>query len=343
MADVRYLDVILGDGDQSSSFDGEPKEDDEALDAYSRVITRVADRLIPSVGNLRVTRRGWRGPEAQGGGSGVVITPDGFILTSAHVVAGSNRGSASFADGSEVDIEIVGADPLSDLAVLRASANSLNPADLGDAAKLKVGQLVVAIGNPLGFAGSVTAGVVSALGRSLPTRAGSVSRLVENVIQTDAALHPGNSGGALADSSGRVIGINTAVVGPGVGQGLGLAVPINATTRRIVAALMTEGRFRRAYFGIAGGPRPLPPRLARETGRERGVEVVQVVEGSPAARAGLKPEDLILDVDGRSIEGMDDLQRLMVDDIIGRTVALRLYRDGRVFTIDIAPIELVTS
>ena len=336
MADVRYLDVILGDGDQSSSFDGEPKEDDEALDAYSRVITRVADRLIPSVGNLRVTRRGWRGPEAQGGGSGVVITPDGFILTSAHVVAGSNRGSASFADGSEVDIEIVGADPLSDLAVLRASANSLNPADLGDAAKLKVGQLVVAIGNPLGFAGSVTAGVVSALGRSLPTRAGSVSRLVENVIQTDAALHPGNSGGALADSSGRVIGINTAVVGPGVGQGLGLAVPINAT------ALMTEGRFRRAYFGIAGGPRPLPPRLARETGRERGVEVVQVVEGSPAARAGLKPEDLILDVDGRSIEGMDDLQRLMVDDVIGRTVALRLYRDGRVFTIDIAPIELVT-
>jgi len=343
MADVRYLDVILGDGDQSSSFDGEPKEDDDALDAYSKVITRVADRLIPSVGNLRVSRRGWRGPEAQGGGSGVVITPDGFILTSAHVVAGSNRGSASFADGREVDIEIVGADPLSDLAVLRASANSLNPADLGDAAKLKVGQLVVAIGNPLGFAGSVTAGGVSALGRSLPTRAGSVSRLVENVIQTDAALHPGNSGGALADSSGRVIGINTAVVGPGVGQGLGLAVPINATTRRIVAALMTEGRFRRAYFGIAGGPRPLPPRLARETGRERGVEVVQVVEGSPAARAGLKPEDLILDVDGRSIEGMDDLQRLMVDDIIGRTVALRLYRDGRVFTIDIAPIELITS
>jgi S1-C subfamily serine protease len=343
MADVRFLDLIVGDGDQAASVDGTGNVEDDALDAYSRVITRVADRLIPSVGNLRVSRRGWRGPEAQGGGSGVVITPDGFMLTSAHVVAGSNRGSASFADGREFDIEIVGTDPLSDLAVLRASGATLTPALLGDASRLKVGQLVVAIGNPLGFAGSVTAGVVSALGRSLPTRAGSVTRLVENVIQTDAALHPGNSGGALADSSGRVVGINTAVVGPGIGQGLGLAVPINATTRRIVAALMTEGRFRRAYFGIAGGPRPLPPRLAKEAGRDQGVEVVQVVEGSPAARAGLRAEDLILDVDGIEIGGMDDLQRLMVGEIIGRTVPLRLSREGRILTIDITPIELTTS
>src|SRR5439155_20774123 len=167
--------------------------------------------------------------------------------------------------------------------------------------------------------------------------------LVENVIQTDAALHPGNSGGALADSSGRVIGVNTAVVGPGIGQGLGLAVPVNATTRRIIAALMTEGRFRRAYFGIAGGPRPLPPRLLRDIGRERGVEVVQVVEGSPAARAGLKAEDLILDVDGHPIEGMDDLQRLMVGDIIGRTVPLRFFREGRLRTVEVSPIELITS
>jgi len=342
MPEFRFLDLILGDGEQPPGLDGESAEDD-ALDAYSRVITRVADRLIPSVGNLRVTRRGWRGPDAQGGGSGVVITPDGFMLTSAHVVAGSGRGSASFADGREFDVEIVGADPLSDLAVLRASASGLAPAELGDASRLKVGQLVVAIGNPLGFAGSVTAGVVSALGRSLPTRAGSVTRLVENVIQTDAALHPGNSGGALADSSGRVIGVNTAVVGPGIGQGLGLAVPVNATTRRIIAALMTEGRFRRAYFGIAGGPRPLPPRLLRDIGRERGVEVVQVVEGSPAARAGLKAEDLILDVDGHPIEGMDDLQRLMVGDIIGRTVPLRFFREGRLRTVEVSPIELITS
>ena len=185
----------------------------------------------------------------------MVITPDGFILTSAHVVLGADRGSAQFVDGREFGIDIVGTDPLSDLAIVRASASEVTPAFLGDAARLRVGQLVVAIGNPLGFAGSVTAGVVSALGRSLPTRAGSVTRIVENVIQTDAALHPGNSGGALADSAGRVVGINTAVVGPGIGQGLGLAVPINHTTRRIVAALMTEGRFQRAYLGIAGGHR----------------------------------------------------------------------------------------
>jgi len=166
---------------------------------------------------------------------------------------------------------------------------------------------------------------------------------VENVIQTDAALHPGNSGGALADSAGRVIGVNTAVVGPGIGQGLGLAVPINSTTRRIVAALMSEGRFRRAYLGIAGGPRPLPPRLAREIERERGVEIVQVVEGSPAARAGLRPEDLLLDVDGSVMAGVDDLQRLMVSDAIGRTVAVRLYRNGQVLTVDVTPIELTTQ
>jgi S1-C subfamily serine protease len=273
----------------------------------------------------------------------VVITPDGFIVTSAHVLAGSDRGSASFVDGREFDIQIIGMDPLSDLAVVRATASELTPATLGDASKLRVGQLVVAVGNPLGFAGSVTAGVVSALGRSLPTRAGSVTRVVENVIQTDAALHPGNSGGALADASARVVGINTAVVGPGIGQGLGLAVPINAITRQIVAALMTEGRFRRAYLGIAGGPRPLPPRVARETGRERGLEVVQVVEGSPASAAGFRPEDLILDVDGRAMEAMDDLQQLMIGDAIGRRVAFHVYRDGHTLSVDVTPIELVTG
>jgi S1-C subfamily serine protease len=342
MADVRFVDLILGGEPVGSSEPASSDADGEALDAYSAVIIRVADRLTPSVVNLRVRRPGWRGPQADGGGSGVVITPDGFILTSAHVVAGTERGSASFVDGRELGIETVGTDPLSDLAVVRAPASDLEPAPLGDASALKVGQLVVAIGNPLGFAGSVTAGVVSALGRSLPTRDGSATRVVENVIQTDAALHPGNSGGALAESSGRVVGINTAVVGPGLGQGLGLAIPINATTRRIVVALMTEGRFRRAYLGIAGGPRPLPPRVARETSREMGVEVVQVVEGSPAARAGLRPEDLILDVDGRAMEGVDDLQRQMVSDAIGRTVPVRFYRGGRVLTVDVTPVELTT-
>jgi S1-C subfamily serine protease len=342
MAKVRFIDAILGDSDQLPPGPGQTPEGDQALDAYSRVITHVAEVLSPSVASLRVAHRAWRGGEGEGSGSGVVVTPDGFILTSAHVVAGTDRGSASFVDGREFGIDLVGSDPLSDLAVVRASAAELAPARLGDATRLRVGQLVVAIGNPLGFAGSVTAGVVSALGRSLPTRAGSATRMVENVIQTDAALHPGNSGGALADSAGRVVGINTAVVGPGIGQGLGLAVPINATTRRIVAALMTEGRFRRAYLGIAGGSRPLPPKVARDVDREVGVEIVQVMEASPAARAGLRPEDLILEVDGTFIESVDDLQRVMVTESIGRNVAVRLYRDGRILTIDVTPIELST-
>jgi S1-C subfamily serine protease len=338
VSDVRFLDALLGDEQPARS--SAESEEAEALDAYSTIITRVAELLSPSVANLRVARRAWRGSQAEGGGSAVVITPDGFMLTSAHVMEGTDRGSASFVDGSEFGVELVGSDPLSDLAVLRSSATGLTPAALGDASRLKVGQLVVAMGNPLGFGGSVTAGVVSATGRSLPTRAGSVMRLVENVIQTDAALHPGNSGGALADSRGRVVGINTAVVGPGIGQGLGLAVPINSATRRIIASLMTEGRFRRAYLGIAGGPRPLPPRVSREVGRESGYEVVQVVEGSPAAKAGLRPEDLILDVDDTAIAGVDDLQRLMVSDAIGRTISIRVYRRGRIVTVDATPIEL---
>src|SRR3989441_2498179 len=235
------------------------------LDAYSRVVTEVAQRLAPSIVSLRVTSR-----RRAGGGSGAVVTPDGFLLTSAHVVAGADQAEASFADGRELRAEIVGADPLSDLAVLRADARDLVPAELGDAESLQVGQLVVAIGSPLGFAGSVTAGVVSALNRSFPTRSGSATRFVENVIQTDAALNPGNSGGALADGNGRVVGINTAVAG----VGLGLAVPINAVTRRIIGALITDGRVRRAYLGIGLGNRPLPPRLARELGRQSCVEVV---------------------------------------------------------------------
>ena len=339
MAETRFLDAILGD-EQPSAGSAPDVRDEEALDAYSTVITRVAELLSPSVASLRVTKRAWRGQQADGGGSGVVITPDGFLLTSAHVVSGIDRASAAFVDGREFGLEIVGTDPLSDLAVARCAASGLAAATLGDAAALRVGQLVVAIGNPLGFAGSVTAGVVSALGRSFPTRAGSVTRVVENVIQTDAALHPGNSGGALADSSGRVVGINTAVVGPGIGQGLGLAVPINATTRRIVAALMTEGRFRRAYLGIAGGPRPLPPRIAAAEGRDRAVEIVQVVEGSPAARAGLRPEDLILEVDGQPVLGVDDLQRLMAGETIDRPVAVRVFRGGTVLTLEVTPVEL---
>ncbi len=333
MAVVRPFDAPL---------DTAASDDTEALDAYSRVVIRVVERLMPSVASLRVWRRS-RGGRAEGSGSAVAITPDGFLVTCAHVVSGSERGEAVFADGHEMPVEVVGTDPLSDLAVVRATSSAeLSAAALGDGARLAVGQLVVAIGNPLGFGGSVTAGIVSGLGRSLPARSGQVTRLVESVIQTDAALHPGNSGGALADGRGEVVGINTAVVGPWVGQGLGLAVPVNATTRRILHALMTEGRVRRAYLGIAGGPRPLPPRLARETGRERGVEVVQVVDGSPAARGGLRTEDIILEIESQPVDGMDDLQRLMDATSIGRTLPVRVYRGGRMLTMDVTPMELRT-
>jgi serine protease Do len=301
--------------------------EEEALDAYSQSVIAVAERLSPSVANVRLRR---------GGGSAVVITPDGFMLTSAHVVARTRGGRASFVDGQELEFEVVGSDPLSDLAVLRAEGRELQTAELGDAEHLRVGQLVVAIGNPHGFTGSVTAGVVSALGRSLPTRSGANVRVVDNVIQTDAALNPGNSGGALADGRGHVVGINTAVAG----VGLGLAVPINTATRRIVGALMTEGRFRRAYLGIAGGPRPLPPRLARKLGRAAGVEIVQVVEGGPADRAGMRPEDLIVELDGTPIEGMDELQRVVVSELIGRAVRAKVVREGRERELELVPAEL---
>jgi S1-C subfamily serine protease len=305
----------------------------EALDAYSRVVTTVAERLGPSVANLRIFNR----RRTSGGGSGVVITPDGFMLTSAHVVAGGGaRVRASFTDGSDVQVRVVGADPLSDLAVLRADGPVAPPAELGDAATLRVGQLVVAIGNPHGWEGSVTAGVVSALGRSLPARSGAATRIIDDVIQTDAALNPGNSGGALVDGHGRVVGINTAVAG----IGLGLAVPINATTRRVVSALMRDGRVRRAWIGIAGGARPLPPRVAATVGRDRAIEVVEVIEGSPAAAAGLHAEDLIVGVDGQPVRGVDDLQRLMTEERIGVSCALDVVRDGVLRTVALVPREL---
>jgi S1-C subfamily serine protease len=315
----------------------QPHRETEALDAYSRVVVEVAERLAPSVANLRVMRRARGGQVPAGAGSAVALTPDGFLLTSAHVVAGPGRnGRAAFVDGRELAFGVAGVDRLSDLAVLRADGADLFPAALGEAEQLRVGQLVVAIGNPNGFAGSVTAGVVSALGRSLPARAGRTVRYIDNVIQTDAALNPGNSGGALADSSGRVIGINTAVAG----IGLGLAVPINAATRQIVGSLMRDGRVRRAYIGIAGGPRPLPPHARVQLGRRAGVEVVDVAPGGPAARAGIRPEDLIVELDGRQIERVDDVQAAMTEAVIGRIVGVRVLRGDRFLDLELAPREL---
>jgi S1-C subfamily serine protease len=313
----------------------------EALDAYSRVVVDVAERLAPSVANLRVLRRTRMGNVPAGAGSAVALTPDGFMLTSAHVVSardGHHRGGrAAFPDGRELSFSVVGGDRLSDLAVLRAEGGDLIPASLGEAESLRVGQLVVAIGNPHGFAGSVTAGVVSALGRSLPARSGRAVRYIDNVIQTDAALNPGNSGGALVDSRGRVVGINTAVAG----VGLGLAVPINHATRQIVAALMRDGRVRRAYIGIAGGPRPLPPHARARLGRTSGLEVVEVMPDSPAQRAGLRAEDLLVEIGGQPVQRADDVQRLMNEAAIGRPLAVRLMRGERFIDTELLPSELV--
>jgi S1-C subfamily serine protease len=309
----------------------------EALDAYSRAVVAVADRLIPSVASLRVMQRTRRGQMPAGAGSAVALTPDGYLLTSAHVVAGpGRRGRATFADGRQERFEVVGADPLSDLALLRIEQGGLTAAELGEADRLRVGQLVVAIGNPNGFGGSVTAGVISALGRSLPARSRRGVRVIDNVIQTDAALNPGNSGGALADSRGRLVGVNTAVAG----VGLGLAVPINAATHRVIGALMSEGRVRRAYLGIAGGPRPLPPQARGLTAGDSCIEVVEVMDGSPAARSGIRPEDLILELNGVSVSRVEDLQALMAADLIGARVTVRVLRQGRELELELVPSEL---
>jgi S1-C subfamily serine protease len=335
VSSIHFVDALLADADRDQRAEPGPS-DTEALDAYSQVVTTVAERLLGSVASLRISRRLSGGRQAQGSGSAVAITPDGFLVTSAHVVEGAGKGRASLPDGRELRFEVVGRDPLSDLAVIRASGADLEPVSLGNADRLRVGQLVVAVGNPMGLTGSVTAGVVSGLGRSFPTTDGRASRLVENVIQTDAALNPGNSGGALVDGRGRMVGVNTAVAG----IGLGLAVPVNATTRRIIAALMREGRFRRAFIGIAGGRRPLPPRVAQTLARSAGVEVVQVVDGSPAAKAGLRNEDLIIDVDGVPIEDAGDLQRLMVTERIGRPLTVRAFRGGELLELTLVPVEL---
>jgi S1-C subfamily serine protease len=308
----------------------------EALDAYSTTVIAVAERLTASVASLRVIGSSGSGRRPVGSGSAVVISRDGYLLTSAHVVAAASGGDAVFVDGSEHPFAVVGTDPLSDLAVVRVQGSDLVAAELGDADQLRVGQLVVAVGNPMGYAGSVTTGVVSALGRSVITRAGSVSRVVEDVIQTDAALNPGNSGGALADSRSRVIGVNTAVAG----IGLGLAVPINATTQRILGALIAEGRVRRAYLGIAGGTRALPQRAARFAGHAHGLEVVEVVDGSPAMHAGLRPGDIIVSVDGTPLQTAGALQRLMTAEAIGHPLAVRVLRADRAVDLTVTPVEL---
>ena len=305
------------------------------LDGYSQIVSGVAERLTPKVASLRVPHRGSRGGTGESLGSGVVFTGDGFLLTNAHVVGQANAGTAAFSDGTSVPFRVVGADPLSDLAVLRANGETPAPAELGEADRLVVGQLVVAVGNPLGLAGSVTAGVVSALGRSLPAR----GRVIEDVIQTDAALNPGNSGGALADAEARVVGINTAVAG----VGLGLAVPVNATTRKIISALMADGRVRRAYLGLAMMPGPVPAAWRERLGRKTGLLVAQVVAGGPADRAGLRAGDLLLTVAGKPVAVSQDLQRQMFSEAIGQPLAITVMRNGALVDVIVEPTELVAA
>jgi S1-C subfamily serine protease len=300
-------------------------------------VAGVAAEITPKVASLRVPQGGGRGGESQG--SAVVFTPDGFLLTNAHVVGKADHGTALFSDGTSAPFTVVGADPLSDLAVLRADGTTPAPAVLGEADKLVVGQLVVAVGSPLGLAGSVTAGVVSALGRSLPTRSGAAARIVEDVIQTDAALNPGNSGGALADAQARVVGISTAVAG----VGLGLAVPVNATTRRIISALLRDGRVRRAYLGLVCVPAPVPAPMRERFGRAEGLRVAEVVPGGPAARAGLRVGDLLLSAGGGPVTKAQDLQRLMFGEAIGRPLAITVLRNGAMVDVIAQPSELVAA
>ena len=304
----------------------------EPLDAYSTIVAGVAESLTPKVASVRVPK-----PRGESLGSAVVFTADGFLLTNAHVVGHSAAGTAAFSDGTTTPFQVVGADPLSDLAVLRATGDAPDPAELGEADGLVVGQLVVAVGNPLGLAGTVTAGVVSALGRSMPA---GERGLIEDVIQTDAALNPGNSGGALADARARVVGINTAVAGIGVG----LAVPVNATTRRIVSALMQDGRVRRAYLGVVVVPAPVAPAWRpRLGGRATGLRVSSVVAQGPADRAGLRPGDLLLTAAGHEVATAQDLQRLMFAEAIGRPLPITVMRNGALVDVIAEPTELVAA
>jgi serine protease Do len=301
----------------------------DELDSYSRTVSAVAAEITGRVAAVRTGR---------GSGSAVVVPGDGVLVTNAHVVGSGQRGRADFVDGRQVEVRVAGADPLSDLAVLRAGRSDElpEPVRLGNAEELVVGQLVVAVGNPLGLAGSVTAGVVSALGRALPTRSGSAGRVIEDVIQTDAALNPGNSGGALADARGRVVGINTAVAG----VGLGLAVPVNATTRRIVQMLLADGRVRRAYLGVVGTPAPVPAAVAQRHGRQNGLRLAEVISGSPAAQAGLRPGDLVLDVGRQPVQDAQGIQRQLFGEAIGVPLPVTVLRNGAMVDVIAVPTEL---
>ncbi|XAS66153.1 trypsin-like peptidase domain-containing protein [Micrococcaceae bacterium Sec5.7] len=316
-----------------------PGEDADPLDSYSATVVRVAETVTPHVAAIEMTGNGRTGRFRVGAGSAVLFTEDGYLLTNAHVVAGTDKGHAIFANGTRTDLEVVGSDALSDLAVLHGRAPHAPPADFGDAESLRVGQLVIAVGNPLGLAGSVTAGVVSGLGRAIPVWAGRHRRVIEDVIQTDAALNPGSSGGALADARGRIVGINTAVAG----AGLGLAVPMNTTSRRIIAALLADGRVRRAYLGVVSTPIRLNASAVIRTGQHDGLRVVEVMVGSPAEKAGLRAGDVLLTAGLWSVSNAESLQKLLFADAIGAPLHLAVLRDGGELDIVAVPEEMADT
>jgi S1-C subfamily serine protease len=311
----------------------EPDDEDEALDAFSKVVVRVADDLRPAVVNLRVGR----GRQA-GSGSGVLFSPEGFLLTNHHVVGDADRVRVRLHDGQEVTGRVVGNDPWTDLALVRAEGDTFPFANLGDSGKLRVGQLVVAIGSPLGFESTVTAGVVSAVGRTLRSVTG---HLVDNVIQTDAALNPGNSGGPLVDGRGRVVGINTAVIQPA--QGICFAIPVNMA-KHILPSLLRHGRVIRGYLGLHGRQVPIPMSVGRRVGIEMGsgVEVLALEDGAPADRGGIEIEDVIVGFGDESVESVDDLHKYLTNHPVGEPVTMTVIREGRRVELKVMPAEYPT-
>jgi len=317
-----------------------PVEDSALLDAYSRAVIGVVEKVSPSVVNVEVhqsvaSSRSGRQRERRGGGSGFIFTPDGLVLTNSHVVHGATRIEVTLADGRRVPATTIGDDPATDIAVIRADAPSLVPTTLGDSQQLRVGQLVVAIGNPYGFQSTVTAGVVSALGRSLRSYSG---RLIDDVVQTDASLNPGNSGGPLVTSDGRVVGVNTATILPA--QGLCFAIGIN-TAKFVASRLLRDGRIRRSYIGVVARTVPVHRRIVRfyDLPKESGVVVLSVEEGSPAQKSGLREGDVIVALEGQPVAGVDDLHRLLTDARVGVRSQVIVLRHTEKLSVDVVPEE----
>jgi S1-C subfamily serine protease len=329
---TRFWHHFITNGGEDMSLPPTPHQptEAEALDAFSNVVVSVAEKLRPAVVNLRVGK----GPRG-GSGSGVLFTPDGFLLTNHHVVHGSEKVRVRLNDGSEMPGRVVGNDPWTDLAVVQAEGERFPFATLGDSAKLRVGQLAVAIGSPLGFESTVTAGVISALGRTMRSISG---HLVDNIIQTDAALNPGNSGGPLVDSAGRVVGINTAIIQPA--QGICFAIPVN-TARTILPQLLKHGRVIRGYLGLHARQVPIAPDVARkfELAQKSGIEILMLEEDGPAQNGGLWIEDVIVDFGGRPVTTIDDLQRLLTQVPVGLPAPIVLLREGRRIERTVVPGE----